>query len=242
MQPDARPGGREQVPANAPRQTTARTGRTRIAIVSGFVAFSELLAAVLDSTDDLSFAGAVRSIRDAPPLLRRSHPNVILVDGAVPDGTAITAIPTLLELAPLATVLVLADVLDARLLTEALEAGASGFIERKDSVDVVLRAIRAARDGEMVISREMLASVVERQRQAAGQDAGMAGLLTPREIEVLTLMGRGLDPNAIAVALDIRLSTCRGYEKSIMAKLDVHSQLDAVVTAIRRGLIPPLAE
>jgi DNA-binding NarL/FixJ family response regulator len=60
---------------------------------------------------------------------------------------------------------------------------------------------------------------------------------TARELDVLELMGEGLDPHAIAKRLSISLNTCRGYEKSIMAKLGAHTQLEAVVRASRRGLL-----
>jgi DNA-binding NarL/FixJ family response regulator len=61
--------------------------------------------------------------------------------------------------------------------------------------------------------------------------------LTPRELEVLTLLGQGRDPRGIAKDLGVTLHTCRGYVKSILAKLNVHSQLEAVVVASRTGLI-----
>ena len=62
-------------------------------------------------------------------------------------------------------------------------------------------------------------------------------MLTPREQEVLELLGRGKDPRTIARELSISLHTCRGYVKSTLAKLDCHSQLEAVVTAGRLGLL-----
>jgi DNA-binding NarL/FixJ family response regulator len=62
-------------------------------------------------------------------------------------------------------------------------------------------------------------------------------VLTPREQEVLELLGRGKDPRTIARELSISLHTCRGYVKSTLAKLDCHSQLEAVVTAGRLGLL-----
>ena len=63
---------------------------------------------------------------------------------------------------------------------------------------------------------------------------------TVRERDVLDLMGQGLDPHAIAARLAISLHTCRGYQKSILAKLEAHSQLEAVVVAARLGLIARL--
>ena len=87
----------------------------------------------------------------------------------------------------------------------------------------------------------MLAAILGRvaSSTSAAQRAGAdAVLLTPREQDVLLLMGQGMDPHAIAASLGISLHTCRGYQKGIMGKLDAHSQLEAVVVATRRGLLP----
>jgi DNA-binding NarL/FixJ family response regulator len=217
----------------------ARSVRTRIAVISEHVSFTELLAKVIEGIDDLAFAGAASSGRQAMSLVRRVRPHVVLIDAAMPDARWLDVLVELRRSAPTVRILVLIGDLGLDGMVQALDAGASGFVHKKDSVDGVLRAIRAARDGEIAVDRVMLAHLLERRRgSVAPAHAALAGSLTTREIEVLGLMGRGLDPQAIAAELGIRLSTCRTYEKNILAKLEVHTQLDAVVTAIRRGLIP----
>jgi DNA-binding NarL/FixJ family response regulator len=107
----------------------------------------------------------------------------------------------------------------------------------------VLTALRTARSGGMVVDGTTLSAVLDRVARlplarapapAAGSD------LTDRELEVLRAMGAGKDPQAIATLLGVSLHTSRGHVKSILSKLDCHSQLEAVVTAIRRGLLPEL--
>jgi DNA-binding NarL/FixJ family response regulator len=204
------------------------------------VAFAELLGAVIDSSSDLEFAGAASSVREAVQLVRRSRPHVILLDARLPDGdgAGVDPIAPLRHAAPGAKILVLKSALDSDALARALDAGAAGFVRKRDSVHAVMRSIRAARDGEIVIQHSTLASILGRSREPSQAEPAAASRLTRREIDVLTLMGRGLDPQAIASQLHIRISTCRGYQKNILAKLDAHSQLEAVVIAIRQRLIP----
>ena len=82
-----------------------------------------------------------------------------------------------------------------------------------------------------------LGSAGRGRSQAEEQGGPRRPVLTPREQEVLELLGRGKDPRTIARELSISLHTCRGYVKSTLAKLDCHSQLEAVVTAGRLGLL-----
>jgi len=89
----------------------------------------------------------------------------------------------------------------------------------------------------MVVPAHLLAGALA--APVAGPSAGAAAGLTGREREVLTMMGRGSDTRGIARELGISLHTCRGYIKSILAKLGAHSQLEAVMTAIQLGLFNP---
>jgi DNA-binding CsgD family transcriptional regulator len=92
----------------------------------------------------------------------------------------------------------------------------------------------------MTVSSHLLTGLL---RSADGEDdppganAAQAGGLTPREQEVLRLMGAGLDTRSVARRLGISVHTCRGHTRSVLAKLDAHSQLEAVAVAARRGLL-----
>jgi DNA-binding NarL/FixJ family response regulator len=233
---DGEPSDSRSIQA-APRAD--RPSRTSIAVVSEHVSFTELLATVIDAIDDLAFAGAASLGREAVSMVRRVRPQVVLIDAAVPDASWNDLLLELRRAVPTARILILIGDLDPSAMVKALDAGASGFVRKKDSVDGVIRAIRGARDGEVVVDQAMLTHLIERRREpAARAQPAAVGSLTAREIEVLGLMGRGLDPLAIAAELGIRISTCRSYEKNILAKLEAHTQLEAVIIAIRRGMIP----
>lgn len=213
----------------------------RVMVVDDHLAFAEALAMVITARPDLDCPVIATSIADGLRAAEREAPDVILLDVLLPDGDGVDAIDRFRNAAPGTRILVLTGHMDLDVLTRAAASGASGFLQKESNVEAIVRAIRAARDGTILVEQATLTSILGRVRQGAAS-AGTADdrpHLTAREMDVLALMGEGLDPHAIAQLLEISLNTCRGYQKSLMAKLDAHSQLEAVVIATRRGIIQP---
>lgn len=218
--------------------------RTRVLVVDDHSAFAGALMIAIDVHEDLVPVGSAGSVVEALASIGNAAPDVVLMDIHLPDGDGIEAVTRVRELAPSARVLILTGHTDVEVLARAATAGASGFLPKESSIATVIGAIRAARSGEMLVEGSTLAAILGRvtaQAASAGRAGADAVLLTPREHDVLLLMGQGMDPHAIAASLGISLHTCRGYQKGIMAKLDAHSQLEAVVVATRRGLLPRVA-
>jgi DNA-binding NarL/FixJ family response regulator len=216
---------------------------TRVLIVDDHRAFSEALAIAVGIQGDLVCVGGAGSIEEAYRMAGEASPDIILMDVRLPDGDGIDAISRVRAAAPDALVLVLTGHTDVDVLARAASAGASGFLPKESSISAIIETIRAARSGNMLVDGTTLAAILGGLSVQKGRDDKATGapLLTPRERDVLGLMGQGLDPHGIAASLGISLHTCRGYQKAIMAKLDVHSQLEAVVVATRRRLIPRIA-
>jgi DNA-binding NarL/FixJ family response regulator len=122
---------------------------------------------------------------------------------------------------------------DPTWVVRAAQAGASAFAPKTGSLSEMLSVLRGARNGGMLIAPSLFNAAAA----LIPESGGLVEKLTGREQEVLTLMGRGMGVSAIARLLNISVHTCRGYVKSIHAKLDVRSQLEAVVKAQRLGLI-----
>jgi DNA-binding NarL/FixJ family response regulator len=216
---------------------------TRVVLVDDHRAFSEALALAIDRHPDLACVGTPTTIAEALVTIQRTAPDVVLLDIYLPDGDGIEAIAGIRALQPGARILVMTGHTDVDVMARAASAGASGFLPKENSIGAVLDAIRAARDGQMLVDGSTLAAILGRVGRAlvGGRGSAMGAThLTVRERDVLDLMGQGLDPHAIASRLVISLHTCRGYQKSILAKLDAHRQLEAVVVAARRGLIARL--
>ncbi|MCU0484242.1 MAG: response regulator transcription factor [Chloroflexi bacterium] len=202
--------------------------------------FAGAVGIAIDAQEDLSCVGTAASVSEALATVRAGPPDVILMDIHLPDGDGIEATARIVVDHPGTRVVILTGHTDVDVLARAASAGACGFLPKESPIGAVIGAIRAAREGQLLVEGTTLASILGRIRGPGvgpGERSEETPLLTRRERDVLGLMGQGLDPHAIAKQLGISLHTCRGYQKSIMAKLDAHSQLETVVVATRRGLL-----
>jgi DNA-binding NarL/FixJ family response regulator len=234
----------DQASGTAPRPADGNpdssTGQTRVLIVDDHLAFSGAVEIAINTQAGMISVAEAASVVEAIDAVRRLAPDVVLMDVHLPDGDGIDATRQIVELGLGTRVLILTAHTDVEVMSRAASAGACGFLPKESSVGAVLRAIRAAGDGQMVVDGSTLAAILGRLVRPATAPPGSlpnTPALTPREHDVLGLMGHGRDPHAIARELGISLNTCRGYQKSILAKLGAHSQLEAVVIASRRGMI-----
>jgi DNA-binding NarL/FixJ family response regulator len=216
---------------------------TTVALIDDHQTLLDLLSFAIAGEDDIVVVGTATSGADGLRLVDSLRPDVVLLDFVLPDVDGVTVAARLVERHPGVRVVMLTAAEDAGVISRAAAAGAVGFVAKSSALDQVLDAIRSARTGSMIVDPAFLAALVAGRPQPADRaraDDADVPLLTPREREVLALLGRGMDPRTIARELTISLHTCRGYVKSMLAKLDCHSQLEAVVTAGRLGLLPAL--
>jgi DNA-binding NarL/FixJ family response regulator len=208
------------------------TSVQRVLLVDDHQTFAELLKRALDSEDDVECVGHARNGSEALQLAQRLDPDVVLMDLELPDGDGITFTADLVSWNPAVRVLILTAHAGPGEFTRAGAAGACGFLAKTGSLDELLDALRTAHRGSVVLPASVAAGL---STPAASRTDDLS--LTPRELEVLRLLGRGLDPRCISRELGVSLHTCRGYVKSLLLKLGAHSQLEAVVIASRAGLI-----
>jgi DNA-binding NarL/FixJ family response regulator len=231
----------QAIPAGRGNGAVPRSdGVTTVLIVDDHVTLSGALAITLDAQPGIRCVGTATSLAMALSLVTTLQPDVILLDVVLPDGDGIDAIPSLLSARPGARVLVLTGHTDVDQLSRAAARGASGFLPKESPLDSITNAVRAAVTGQMLVDGATLAAILGRLAGTSRQPVAATGNvpeLTRREADVLRLMGAGHDPHTIARMLGITINTCRGYQKSLMAKLDAHSQLEAVVIGTRLGLI-----
>jgi DNA-binding NarL/FixJ family response regulator len=207
-----------------------------VLVVDGHQTFAELLGVALRGQPDLRYVGHARNGEQALRLCAELRPDVILLDPELPDADGIAIAEMLRHRQPETRVVILTASNEATLVGRATAAGAAGFLSKNGALGDVLHAVHTAHGGGMTVSTDILARLLRSTAPVVGPRGGG---LTAREHEVLELMGSGLDPRAIARRLGISVHTCRGYVKAVLAKLDVHSQLEAVAVATRRGLIQP---
>jgi DNA-binding NarL/FixJ family response regulator len=213
---------------------------TSVVAVDDHRAFSEALGMAIDLQPDLRLAGVATTAEDGLGLVATEQPDVVLVDVMLPDADGIEVARRVHEVSPATQVVVLTARADIAVMARAASAGAAGFISKTRPVAEILATIRAAVEGEVSLDRSTLTALLARLE---GGDAGWGTVqaqLTPRELEVLSLLGDGLSVHAMASRLQVSVHTCRGSVKSILGKLGAHSQLEAVVKASRQGLLPSL--
>jgi DNA-binding NarL/FixJ family response regulator len=215
-------------------------GETTVALIDDHQTLLDLLSYAIAGEDDLVVVGTATTGAEGQRLVERTEPDVVLLDLVLPDIDGFTVAAALALRQPDARVIMLTASEDAELVSRAATAGACGVVAKSGALGQVLDAIRSARHGTMIVDPSYLTKLAAPRRTPAPEpaDSGIRPVLSPREQQVLDLLGRGKDPRTIARELSISLHTCRGYVKSTLAKLDSHSQLEAVVKARRLGMLP----
>jgi DNA-binding NarL/FixJ family response regulator len=199
---------------------------------------------ILDAEPDLEVVGEAADGREIVELVQARPPDVVLMDVRMPNLDGIEATRRLTALPHPPRVLLLTTFDLDQYVYEALRAGASGFMLKDAGPDELLHAVRVIHAGEALLSpsitRRLIADYARRP-PASEQPAALAEL-TPRELEVLRLLARGLSNAEIARELVLGDATVKTHVARIFSKLDLHDRAQAVVLAYETGLITPGAQ
>ncbi|URN06648.1 response regulator transcription factor [Actinomadura madurae] len=194
--------------------------------------FAESLSLVLADAGH-SVVGGDLLPADAMPLLRARQPDACLIDLQFPSGTALDWMPRLRASSPRTRFVVLTGYLEQPVLDAGVAAGVRGFAHKGQQAGDILAVLRRVADGEVVVDQVAARGGGGRRSQAQK----VAQFLTPREREVLTRLTRGESTQALAKAMGVTRSTARSHVQSVLSKLGVHSQREAVIEAARHGLV-----
>jgi DNA-binding NarL/FixJ family response regulator len=211
-----------------------------VLVVDDQRAFADAMALAVDSQRQLRCVGAVGSAEEAVGQVGNMCPDVVLLDVRLPGMGGLEAISLLRERCPGLRILVLTADGSRSTFLAAAAAGADGFLAKDAPFTEILDAVRAS--DNLLVDPAVLGQIV-RTEVAPNEPAastGDRGQLTDRELEVLRLLAEGISVKQIARCLGVSVYTCRGHVRSILQKLDVHSQLAAVVAAARLGLLRDL--
>jgi PAS domain S-box-containing protein len=238
--PDSGTRVRFEMPAtrNGGSPGEARADRARILLVDDHASFRQGVAAALEGEPDLGIVGQAGSLAEARGMLHETDMGVF--DLGLPDGYGGELIRALRAANPRAQALVLSSSQDRAEIARAVESGAAGVLHKSASMDEIIDAVRRLKAGETLLPLE---DVVELLRFAGARKEEeyeaqqTIALLTDREREVLEALAEGLDAQQIAGRLHISAKTERNHVASILAKLDVHSRLQALVFAARHGVV-----
>jgi DNA-binding NarL/FixJ family response regulator len=209
---------------------------TSVLVVDDHTTFSDLLAMALDHEPDLTCVGTAANVAQAMALVDELRPDLVLMDVQLGTGDGIAATAVLTRTYPELRVVVLTAHLDPTLMQRAADAGACALLPKDGSLPDMLAALRSSRHGGFHVHPALLKTLIT-TKPSKPPTRGYVPPLTPRELEVLRMLADGSDARTIAKALGISVSTCRGYVKNLLLKLDAHTQLEAVVIATNHGLV-----
>ena len=209
----------------------------RVLIVDDHGVVREGLRAFLELQDGIEVVGEASDGAAAVEEAARVRADVILMDLVMPGLDGVGAMRELRQRVPTARVIVLTSFLDDDKLLPALRSGAAGYLLKNVEPRELARAVRAAHAGETLLDPVVAARLVE--TLAAEGDDDPLDRLTPRERDVLVLIGRGFPNKRIASELQVSEKTVKTHVGHVLAKLGVSDRTQAAVVAVRAGLVGP---
>lgn len=187
----------------------------------------------LDS--EIEVVGEAYTGQHALSLAHELHPDVVLMDLLMPEMDGITATAQMRQELPDTEIIALTSVLEDSSVVGAIRAGAIGYLLKDTEADELVRAIKAAAEGQVQLAPKAAARLMREVRTPDSPDE-----LTEREVDVLRLLAQGQSNRQIALALTIGEKTVKTHVSSILSKLNVASRTQAALHAVRIGLVDSL--
>ena len=210
---------------------------TTVVIVDDHPIVRAGMRAILEAEADISVIGEGTKGADALRLVDELCPDVLALDVQLPDLNGLEVTRQLRTRGGKTAILVLSAHNDQETIFGLLESGAIGYVLKDEALETLVCAVRAAARGESWFSPAVASQVMRRAVANPRVDCPeIPDMLTPREIETLRLLGRGLDNTAIARELVVTKRTVQNHISTIYGKLGVTSRTEAMLYAIRHGL------
>ena len=214
----------------------APTARIRVLLVDDHTVVRRGLRLVFELEDDLEVVGEAADGREALAQVAELRPDVVVMDLLMPGMNGVEATRAIRAAHPDVEVVALTSVLEDRMVVDAVEAGAAGYLLKETRPDDLFEAVRAAARGEVRLDpRAQQRLMRELRRPAPPEDRREA--LTEREAQVLQQLARGATNKSIAQALGVGEATVKSHVSSVLAKLGLKSRTQAALHALREGWV-----
>ena len=214
-------------------------GKIRILIADDHTVLRQGTRKLLEQESDLKVVGEAADGEEAIALTAELNPDVVLMDIAMPKVDGISATKQIKTQFPQINVLILSAYDDDQFVFRLLQAGASGYLLKNVHSQELINAVRSVSQGESVLHPTIARKVLDRflpSPAKPGSQTNPAGL-SEREMDFLQLITRGLSNKEIATELNLSIRTVQGYLRQIFKKLGVSSRTEAVVYALKEGLV-----
>ncbi len=219
------------------------TTKIRVFIISQQSLFRQGVELSLSSVEDIEISGAAEVKDETLSKIDNWLPDVALLDIDAPSNSGLALARRIRQRSPNIGVIVLTSNPDDNQLFEALKAQAAAYVNKEVSADQLVETIRRVAHGEHpidenVTARPSVANQILRQfQEISWRSEGFTSPLTPRETEILSFIAQGYLNKQIAIQLDISEQTIKNHVTSILRKLNANARTEAVVIAIKQGLI-----
>ncbi len=226
----------DQTAADAPDTISVLIADDQALVRAGF-------RAILEEQDGIRVVGEAGDGHDAVYLAEKRRPDVVLMDIRMPGVDGLEATRKILDAAgdDRVAVLMLTTFDISEYVYESLRAGASGFLLKDVLPEQLVAAVRVVAAGEALLAPAITKRLIEQFVRSAPRATAPGGFeeLTPRELEVLTLIARGLSNGEIAAELVLSEATVKTHVKRLFRKLEIRDRVQAVVLAYEAGLVAP---
>ena len=209
--------------------------RIRVLLADDHSITREGLQVMLEQSGEFEVVGHAKDGIDAVEAATKLSPDVIIMDVMMPKMDGVEACREIMESLPEAREIMLTASTEADAVTEAVAAGATGYLQKVSGVDHLVSMVKGVAAGEMRLPAEVVRRVFDLIRSGAKSNQEIE--LTPREKEILVSFCRGMSYVAIAEAREVKVVTIRNAIYTIQVKLGVASKQELVVWAVRNGLL-----
>lgn len=191
---------------------------------------------MIDSEPSLSLVGSAGTGREAIDLVAQMRPQLLVTDLIMPELNGTEAIRAVLSHSDITKILVVSGYVTSRLVGEALEAGACGFLPKSTAFSELTRAIRTVMGGKTYLSPSVTDVVVQRYVRRCGNGHNGPKTLTTREREVLQMISEGYATKEIAWRLSVSIKTIGTHRTAVFRKLNLGSVAELTKYAVREGI------
>ena len=197
------------------------------------------LRALLQAEGDMEVIGEAENGRQAVVMARKTPPDVVVMDVAMPLLNGLEATRQILKSVPATKVLVLTSYGDDECVEQLMQSGATGYLLKQTAANDLLKAIREVHRGNAFFSPPIAKRLRDQSREVftSGQKPKKAGGLTSRETEVLQLIAEGFSNKQIAAELGISIKTVEKHRQQVMNKLNIHDVAGLTRHAMAKGMI-----
>jgi two-component system, NarL family, response regulator NreC len=211
--------------------------RIRVLIVDDHPILSEGLRSLLSAQEDMEVVGLAQNGEQGITCVSELHPDVVVMDIAMPGMNGIQATQVIRERYPETRVLILTQREDGQYVIPLLRMGASGIVLKRALVSDLVAALRAVAQGESFLYPTVASAVVEKIKERAELPRGTITALTPRERQVLERIIMGEKNAEIASVLSVSVKTVEFHRANLMSKFGVHCVVDLVREALRQHIV-----